>query len=127
MRLVILESPFKAADQLTLDRNIAYARAALRDCLFQGDAPVASHLLYTQPGVLDDNAKDQRALGIEAGLAWGRVAEATVVYTDFGISDGMRQGIERAQLEGRPIIYRKLPWLNTNAPEAPYCPKASIP
>lgn len=127
MRLVILESPYKAADQLTLDRNIAYGRAAVRDCLYRGDAPIASHLLYTQPGVLDDKDPVERAFGIDAGLAWGRVAQATVVYTDFGISDGMRYGIERAQHEGRPVIYRTLPWLSTGAPEAPYCPKASIP
>ena len=50
MKLVILESPF-AGD---VKRNTAYARAALRDSLLRGEAPIASHLLYTQDGVLDD-------------------------------------------------------------------------
>ena len=111
MRLVILESPYKAADALTLDRNIAYARTAMRDCLQRGDAPIASHLLYTQPGVLDDDKPTERTLGIEAGLAWGRAAVATVVYTDLGISDGMRIGIARAHAEGRPVFYRSLQFL----------------
>lgn len=104
MRRVILESPF-AGD---VERNIAYARAALRDCLLRGEAPLASHLLYTQPGVLDDDAPDERALGIEAGLVWGQLAEATVVYADRGISKGMHQGIEHAQREGRPVETRFL-------------------
>ena len=50
----------------------------------------------------------ERALGIEAGLAWGRAANATVVYIDLGISPGMKQGVERALLEGRPVEYRSL-------------------
>ena len=101
-RLVILESPY-AGD---VHMNLVYGRECLRDCLRRGEAPIASHLLYTQPGVLDDDVPEDRALGIAAGLAWGRVAEATVVYTDRGISKGMQQGIQRAINEGRPVDYR---------------------
>lgn len=104
MRLVILESPY-AGD---VERNTRYARAALSHALSVGDAPLTSHLLYTQPGVLDDTRPNQRALGIEAGLAWGRVADATVVYADLGFSRGMGQGIERAKFEGRPVEIRFL-------------------
>lgn len=104
MRLVILESPY-AGD---IARNEAYARAAMADCLRNGDSPMCSHLLYTQPGVLRDDVPEERALGIEAGLAWGRVAEATVVYEDLGLSAGMRAGIERAKADGRPVEYRRL-------------------
>lgn len=67
--LVIVESPY-AGD---VDANVTYARRALRDCLERGEAPIASHLLYTQPGVLDDTVPEQRALGIAAGLAWRNV------------------------------------------------------
>ncbi|RUX20035.1 hypothetical protein EOA27_09655 [Mesorhizobium sp. M2A.F.Ca.ET.037.01.1.1] len=102
--MVILESPY-AGD---VNRNVAYARAAMRDCLARGDAPAASHLLYTQPGVLDDGNPVERARGIDAGLAWGRVAEATVVYTDLGISKGMGEGVNRAFAEGRPVEWRTL-------------------
>src|SRR4029077_21043205 len=35
----------------------------------QGGGPFASHLLDTQPGVLDDQVPDERRLGIAAGLA----------------------------------------------------------
>jgi hypothetical protein len=104
MRLVIVESPF-AGD---VKRNIAYARAAMRDCLMRGEAPYASHLLYTQEGVLDDDVSDQRRLGIEAGLRWGKMADATVVYADLGISSGMQQGIDRARSENRDVEIRSL-------------------
>jgi len=104
MRLVILESPYNG----DVERNKQYARAALRDSLKRGEAPLASHLLYTQPGVLRDDDVVERAMGIAAGLAWGRHAEATVVYQDLGISPGMWQGIERAEREGRPVERRNL-------------------
>ena len=104
MRRVILESPF-AGD---VTANIEYARACVRDCVLRGEAPIASHLLFTQPGVLDDGVPAERELGIEAGLAWGKMAEATVVYIDRGISRGMAYGIERARAENREIEFRML-------------------
>lgn len=103
-KLVIIESPF-AGD---VHRNIEYARLALKDALDRGEAPFASHLLYTQPGVLNDLVPAERKLGIEAGLAWGQAADLTAVYFDLGISEGMRQGIARAQAEGRPVEYRSI-------------------
>lgn len=104
MRRVLIESPF-AGD---VAENLAYAREAMADCLRRGEAPFASHALYTQAGVLGDDRLEERALGIQASLAWGAMAEATVVYTDRGISAGMKLGIERAEREGRPVDYRSL-------------------
>lgn len=105
MRRVIVESPY-AGD---VERNVEYARRCIRDCLLRGEAPIASHLLYTQPGVLDDNVPSERQHGIDAGLAWGAVADATVVYVDLGTSNGMRYGIANADAAGRPVEYR---WLD---------------
>jgi hypothetical protein len=105
-KLVLLESPYAGSVEV----NVAYARAAMRDCLLRGESPFASHLLYTQPGVLDDNTPDERTLGIEAGLAWGMLADRTVVYTDLGITPGMRRGIEHAVNHGRPVEMRSIPW-----------------
>ncbi len=105
MRLVILESPF-AGNAWRRWLNRRYARRCMRDSLLRGESPMLSHLLYTQ--VLDDADPQERGLGIAAGLAWGQVAVATVVYTDRGISSGMRLGIVRAVSEGRPVFYRSL-------------------
>ena len=104
MRLVIVESPY-AGD---IDRNVTYARAAMADCLARGEAPIASHLLYTQPGVLRDDVPGERALGINAGLEWGRVADAAVFYTDYGTSAGMEIAMARHVGEGRPVEVRAL-------------------
>lgn len=104
MKLVILESPY-AGD---IEKNIVYARRCVRDSLMRGEAPIASHLLYTQPGILDDAAPDERELGITAGLAWRSVAQASVVYTDLGISKGMEFGIAAASSAGIPVIYRSI-------------------
>lgn len=65
---VLIESPF-AGD---VKGNIAYAQAAILDCLHRGEAPFASHLFYTD--VLDDNNPKEREMGIEAGLSIGRFA-----------------------------------------------------
>ena len=93
LRLVVIESPF-AGD---IESNINYARSCMADSLKRGEAPIASHLLYTQPGILEDNNPEERKLGMEAGFAWGELAEVTIVYYDRGISSGMKVGIERAE------------------------------
>ena len=104
MRKVVIESPY-AGD---IQRNIEYARAAMWDCLQRGEAPYASHLLYTQVGVLDDSDAVQRERGINAGFAWRDASDATVVYTDLGVSPGMILGIKHARAMKHPIEYRTL-------------------
>ncbi len=102
---VILETPY-AGD---IEGNLAYLRACMRDCLQRGEAPFASHGLYTQPGVLRDSVPAERELGIRAGFAWRRVATRTVAYTDRGISHGMQLGIDDALAMGHLVEYRTLP------------------
>jgi hypothetical protein len=106
MRCVILESPFSGPNIWQRWLNKRYARKCLKDSLSRGEAPIASHLLYTQ--VLDDRIIEERKQGIEAGLAWLNVADATVVYTDRGISNGMRHGIATATRAEVPIEYRSI-------------------
>jgi len=85
MILVIIESPY-AGD---IKRNIDYARACVKDSLLRGEAPIASHLLYTQENILDDNIEEERLIGIKAGLAWLKVCNKHVFYIDYGYSRGM--------------------------------------
>jgi len=104
MPLVMIESPF-AGD---IKKNIEFARACVRDSLEKGEAPFASHLLYTQEGILRDDVPEERNWGIEAGFAWGKMASKTVVYTNLGISEGMKKGIQSAIDDGRVVEYRTL-------------------
>ena len=110
IRFADVETPYRGKNKIEMDRNILYARACVRDCLLRGEIPFASHLFFTQPGILDDNIKSERKLGINAGKI---LIEAipdiiTVVYKDFGITRGMRYGIKRAAKKGRNIEYRVL-------------------
>ena len=109
-RRVILESPFapRIGFPDDVERNKRYLEACMNDCLINyNDAPFASHKLYTD--ALDDTNPVERSIGIEAGFVWHGVSDATVVYTDFGISDGMRKGIANAELMEIDVEYRKLP------------------
>jgi hypothetical protein len=103
MRRVIVESPYAG----NVVRNLAYLKAALKDCLAREESPYASHIFFTQ--FLDDQIPEERALGIKAGLAWGSAADCTVVYEDLGISNGMKQGIAQAEFEDRPVERRSIP------------------
>jgi hypothetical protein len=104
MKLVIVESPY-AGD---VERNMAYARAAMADCLRRGEAPYASHLLYTQPGVLDDTVPAERKLGIDAGHAWLAGADLVAFYVDLGWSPGMTLGSVSALTAGVSTTYRNI-------------------
>ncbi len=108
MKLVLIESPY-AGD---IERNTHYARLCMKDCLQKNEAPYASHLLYTQPSVLDDTDPAERKLGIAAGLHWGSKADYVVVYTDLGITPGMVQGIKDHVKNNRKVIYRTLAGLS---------------
>lgn len=118
MRRVQILSPFRGATPAEQRRNVAYAQAALLDCLNRGEAPFAPHLLY--PAVLDDSDPVQRAQGIEAGLEWLAVAEVVVAYTDLGISAGMTAELRAAEIAGIPVERRSLDgWAIT--PESALC------
>ena len=108
MKLVVIESPYSPSNGHTLEENVEYARAAMRDSLDRGEAPYASHLLYTQDGVLDDTNPRERNQGMLAGSLWGDNAELTAVYADLGITKGMEMGMRRASHLGRPIEVRYL-------------------
>lgn len=104
MKRVIVESPY--AGDVTL--NLDYVHACMRDCLLRGEAPYASHALYTQPGVLDDLIPEERTHGITAGFAWRQVAELTAFYVDLGWSRGMRLGKDDCVAKGHPFEIRTL-------------------
>lgn len=108
MRLVIIESPYAAGRGHTIEEHVTYARRCIRDCLLRGESPIASHLLFTQPGVLEDANPEERELGMEAGWSWLHKADAVVVYEDYGISLGMRAGMTKAAKRNVAIEHRTI-------------------
>lgn len=117
VKLVLIETPFApergisaAEREAAIARHIEYASRCMRDSFGRGEFPFASHMLYAaRPLILDDAIPEERELRIRAGLAWGAFATLTAVYGDFGISPGMRKGIEAASQACRPIEHRRLP------------------
>jgi hypothetical protein len=101
---VILESPFAGE----VERNIDYARKCVRHSLSLGEAPIASHLLYTLDGILNDEIEEERMRGIHAGLEWKKVAEKQVFYIDYGMSRGMEYGLSYAKEHNIPYEMRKI-------------------
>lgn len=113
MRRIIIESPYKADFREGILANVHYARECVRSRVLAGDAPIASHLLFTQRGILRDDVPDERKLGIDAGLAWLPQAQAQVFFTDRGWSGGMLAALHSrfkwlALLEHVPIEIRAL-------------------
>ena len=103
-KLVIIESPYAGE----IDRNINYARKCMHDSFMRGEFPFASHLLYTQESILNENDPVERTLGIVAGFAFAKLCCKTVIYADLGISNGMMLGIEDAIKNKRTIEVRYL-------------------
>lgn len=98
---VIIESPYRGDIRL----NKAYACLAMLDSIMRGEAPFASHLLYTQ--MLDDNDPHERGLGIALGFAWHGVADLIAYYIDLGMSEGMT--LSRDSLpSNKPTEYRRI-------------------
>ena len=107
-RLTIIESPYAGG----VERNLAYVRECMRDSLKRGEAPYASHALYTQPGVLDDCVPHERRLGIQAGFAWWNVAHHVAFYVDHGWSTGMRVAWIRVHEQIKTYSVRVLDQIN---------------
>lgn len=93
---VIIESPLSGDFVEDVEDSIKYARQCMRNSLDQGEYPFASHLLYAQEGILNDDLPEERAQGIAAGCAWTKCADRCVVYIDRGMSDGMWKGMIHA-------------------------------
>ena len=125
MDTVLIESPYRGDSYENTGQNVLYARACLLDSLRRGEAPFASHLLYTQ--VLDDTDPEQRTLGINAGLAIGLRCTISAVYYDRGISGGILMGINAARSVGRKVELRALrgAWeLDADAETICFCGKS---
>lgn len=96
---VIVESPFgrnpdgSKCTPEQYERNRVYVLRCLADSLSRGEAPFASHALY--PLVLDDTDDMDRQHGMIAGWAWGLAADRCAVYQDYGLTEGMNDGIVR--------------------------------
>ena|SRR5215471_14836348 len=102
MKRVIILSPYKG----DREANLRYARFCLADSLRRGEAPFASHLLYTQ--VLEDDVPEHRVMGLACESEWLASAQLVACYIDNGVSNGMTYTLDQARGLGIPVENRTL-------------------
>jgi hypothetical protein len=118
-KYTFIETPFMGKNWSEIKRNHNYTKACVSDCLQRGEIPYASHLFFTQRGILDDRVAEERMKGIMAGkdIEEGitiaskydaKIYVCTAIYTDLGISSGMALGRDKAEELGRPVVIRTL-------------------
>lgn len=107
LQAVYVCSPLRANTEVERARNIEYARAVTLDSERRGEAPFTPHLLYTQ--IFDDNVQEERERAMKAAIVWFSRADKVVVYTDLGISQGMREEMVLAVAQRRMVEERTLP------------------
>lgn len=103
MRVVYICSPYRAADEETLQRNIEYARELTREALLRGESPMTVHLYMTQ--CLDESDEQERNTGLAAGRELIPRCDAVIVGARHGISAGMKAEIDFARRCGIPVQY----------------------
>jgi guanylate kinase len=123
MKRVYLESPYKGKNWENTKENLHFGRLCMHDCLVnRNEAPFPSHLLYTQPGVLDDKIEAERELGgFKAGPAFKKVCDSSVFYINRGISGGMYRGARISIAMKQEFEYRVLPGYPNNFPRPTIC------
>jgi hypothetical protein len=95
---VIIESPYRGGPA-----SATYLKHILRACLLSGWAPYASHAIY--PIVLDDATPAERAIGMQAGLAWHKHSTVQLVFLDLGLTPGMVEGINHFRQYTTGTVY----------------------
>lgn len=105
---VFIVSPYKNENPVEFQKNVDYAKQILRDSLSRGEAPFLPHMLYTEK-------EFGRSWSINAGHTWLESADKFVIYSDRGISNGMKKGLSLAKQKNIPIEYRMLPNSNLDA------------
>lgn len=96
--LIYIASPFAGDTK----RNVEKARGYSRFAISKGCIPLTPHLIY--PQILDDDDKDQRALGLRFALILLVKCDELWVFGEC-ITDGMSREITKANRKGMPIRY----------------------
>jgi len=87
---IVIESPYAGNTK----KNLIYAGQCMRNAILRGEAPIASHVLYTGHGILEDCNVMERMVGLNLGYQWGLEADLVAFYTDNGMSRGMDEALE---------------------------------
>lgn len=99
---IVFEAPINMHNEEHLD----YIKDIIADCISKGEAPLNTYLLLN--GCLDLCNPVNLSIANKMKESWGLLAKKTVVYSDFGVSDEMINGITDAVARGREVEFRRL-------------------
>jgi len=107
-RLIYICSPCRGDIEKNIIKAQGYCREAVE--LFPDVIPIAPHVYFTQ--FLDELNPDERALGMDMGIALLDICDELWVYGIENPSEGMSREIEYAREHGIPIrdaaeVYRQ--------------------
>lgn len=99
--LLYVCSPYRGE----IRRNKEYARKLTKAALNSGFAPVTVHLYLTE--VLDEEKPQERSRGMAAGRDILAQCSYILLGTDYGFSEGMKEEITLAAMNGLKMLYEK--------------------
>lgn len=105
--IILLESPYLHEHPIDGEEYSIYLSRCLRDSLKRGEAPIATHAMYTRPGVLNLSI-GEATLATLASDDLAELIPITVAYTDYGITEKMDLGLDRAGRWKHTIEYREI-------------------
>jgi len=106
MALVAIESPLKANQGYSREQFRRYWQLCIEDAIkYHEDEVYCSHWLAD---VLDDENPLERAIGLKIGLRFSAFCDYAAVYTDFGISEGMKDAMIFYDKIGKRVERRSL-------------------
>jgi len=100
MKKIFVCSPYSGGTD-SIELNVAFAQEVCRVLVKHGYAPFAPHLFY--PQFLDDLNEEQRAAGLNCGIAWLDTCDEVWVFGPQ--SKGMRMEVILAERRGKPVKY----------------------
>ena len=113
MSLIILESPYSG----DIPTHVAYAQRAMHNSREKGEIVIIPHLLWTQHHLAPtyfvcdwDDKYEVKNGGREESLKQicklRKMADKIVFYMDYGMSSGMKDGLEQCKRENIPYEER---------------------
>lgn len=100
-RQVYLEAPLGYKDELYESH---YIKECVLDSISRGELPYYPHQLFLSDGTINPSIYECKYYGIDNSVKPSKM----VVYTDFGITQGMLFNIKNAMMLKIPVIYRTL-------------------
>ena len=86
--------------------RVLFALAAMQDSLRKQEAPVLPQLQFTP--VLNASVIEDRQRGLTATQALVLALKQVVVYTNLGITSGMKEVMSLAKVHGKKVVLREL-------------------